>query len=881
MKTQYSRRELYALGETLGESSTRTEAGRRIYGGGGGGSFGTPGVANAVQGATDSAAMAIGPGSQAGNFSNTKPGATPTPSGINPMTQSDTQQGIAGYAQPYVNTMLGATMQNLFNYDQNGNATGLQAYNPYSYNPSDYVAGFSPMQQQAQQGVANMQVPGQFGQASGYANQATQGLLNQQYDPQTGGYGRVGTQQFTGDQVGQYMNPYLQNALQPALQEMQRQYDITGAREMGDATKAGAFGGSREAIMAAENQRNKNMAMNQAIGQGYNTAYNNAANQFNTSQGQSLQAQQANQQARQAAQNLAANQQQFGANYGMQGRQAALTGANTLGNLGTSQLGAQQNIYGLQNTLGQQQQQQQQNIINQGVQNYQTAQQYPMQQLSNMKNMLTGLPISTTSTQGYQAAPSNLQNLMALGIGGAGIGQLMGGGSGGTGGGLTGLLNSGASSVGKLFGFAEGGEVKGYKQGGVTSEENVASIADMLPTTQLPKSFQAAQGRGDVDAEDALQKEMAERASIQRGLGSAFNQLPQSAQQNVFHAAGGGVVAFAKGGLQDTLRELTEAGKEDISVTPEQRLQGIQSLAPQIQTMYGPSKTAGLAEEVAQERADLKSGKNMGQSYGVGLLKAAQAMLKPGGAMRGLGDAGAVFGEEVLKMGKENREADRLLRQSQITLAAADQARADGQIGKASELYTQGQTDKKDALNRKIGVLEKKGVIEGGIKQEEIRAAASAAGHENTDFKSLANSIYAAKVESGMPQNANTRALANKEAADQWGKLPGSARAEAAAGKDRIKVAESVDMMLMKPGVEKQRYRELVAADKAGGTNKAAEYRRSLIDAEMGATPGAGQNTPAPAQPAPARPTIKPGTVMEGYRFKGGDPSDKANWAKV
>jgi hypothetical protein len=477
MKTQYSRRELYAAGEPLGESSTRTEAGRRIYGGGGG-SFGTPGVANAVQGATDSAAMAIGPGSQAGNFSKTTPGAAPTPSSINPMTQSDTQQGIAGYAQPYVNTMLGATMQNLFNYDQSGNATGMKGYTPYSMNPADYVAGFSPMQQQAQQGVAGMQVPGQFGQASDYANQATQGLLNQQYDPQTGGYGRVNTQNFTGNQVSQYMNPYLQNALQPQLQEMQRQYDITGAQEAGNATKQGAFGGSRQAIMQAENQRNKNTAMNQAIGQGYNTAYNNAANQFNTSQGQNIQAQTANQQARQAAQNLAANQQQFGANYGMQGRQAALTGANTLGNLGTSQLGAQQGIYGLQNTLGQQQQQQQQNIINQGVQNYQTAQQYPMQQLNQMKNILQGLPIGTSSTQGYQAAPSMSSQLAGLGIAGLGLGKLMGGGSGGGSGGgfdVSGLLNSGAGAIGNagswinqnLLGnyFAEGGDVDSGQSG--------------------------------------------------------------------------------------------------------------------------------------------------------------------------------------------------------------------------------------------------------------------------------------------------------------------------------------------------------------------------------------------------------------------------------
>ena len=70
-----------------------------------------------------------------------------------------------------------------------------------------------------------------------------------------------------------YMNPYLQASLQPQLAEMQRQYGISGAQGQSNATKAGAFGGSREALTYSENQRNKNIAMNQAIGQGYNTAY--------------------------------------------------------------------------------------------------------------------------------------------------------------------------------------------------------------------------------------------------------------------------------------------------------------------------------------------------------------------------------------------------------------------------------------------------------------------------------------------------------------------------------------------------------------------------------------------------------------------------------
>jgi hypothetical protein len=45
MKTSYSRRELYAFGEPIGDSSTYETAGRRVYGGGGGGILGSIGDA--------------------------------------------------------------------------------------------------------------------------------------------------------------------------------------------------------------------------------------------------------------------------------------------------------------------------------------------------------------------------------------------------------------------------------------------------------------------------------------------------------------------------------------------------------------------------------------------------------------------------------------------------------------------------------------------------------------------------------------------------------------------------------------------------------------------------------------------------------------------
>ena len=62
-------------------------------------------------------------------------GLTGSSMNLPPYSQVNQQQGIAGYAQPYVGSMLGATMGQLFNTDASGNITGLRGYTPYSYNP--------------------------------------------------------------------------------------------------------------------------------------------------------------------------------------------------------------------------------------------------------------------------------------------------------------------------------------------------------------------------------------------------------------------------------------------------------------------------------------------------------------------------------------------------------------------------------------------------------------------------------------------------------------------------------------------------------------------------------------------------------------------------
>lgn len=497
MKTQYSRRDLYAMGEPLGESVTRMEAGRRVYGGGGGiagavgnvaGSVGN--VANQLGNTAGNLLGGAGTGGTAVGLAGA-PSYNPMPN-VSPVAQTDQQQGIATYAQPYVNTMLGATMQNIFDIDPSGNVTGMKGYTPYSMNAADYVAGFSPLQQQVQNQAAGMQMPGQFQGATEAAQRAIQQAQGSAYGPsdlqqyQMGPAERVRTQSFTQPGAAEsYMSPYMQNVVDIQKREAQRASNIAGQGQQAEAVGRGAFGGSRDALMRAERARNLATQMGDIQATGQQAAFQQAQQQFNADQARRLQAQQANQQAglTTGQQNLAAllgvqqlgeQSRQFGANYGLQNLQQQLAGAGLLGNLGTSQLGAQQGIMGLQNQLGQQQQQQQQNIINQAVQNYQTAQQYPMQQLGQMKSMLQGLPISTSSSQQYQAAPSMVSQLTGLGVAGLGLGNLMGGGRSSAGGassggsGLSGLLNSGAGLIGnagswlnKTFdlGFAEGGEV--------------------------------------------------------------------------------------------------------------------------------------------------------------------------------------------------------------------------------------------------------------------------------------------------------------------------------------------------------------------------------------------------------------------------------------
>jgi hypothetical protein len=376
MKTTFSRRELYALGEPIGDSATvHKVGGGRIYGMGGGGGGGQP-------------------------------------------NQTYTQtSNIPEYAQPYVEQMLGAAQKQIFNYekDAEGNMvpTTMKGYKPFNADPNAYFAGFQPLQERAFQGAREMQVRPETQDAAGLAGRVGLSAMGTTYDPL-----RAQSQQFGQDQAQQYMSPYMQSVVDIQQAAAQRQADIAGTSRGAQAVQAGAFGGSRQAIMDAEAARALADQKGAIQAQGLQSAYSQAQQQFNADQAQRMQAQMAN-----------IGQQQFGANLGMQGLQTGLQAAGTMGQMGQNIYGQQMGINQLQAQLGGQQQAFEQSKINQQIQDYATAQQYPMMQLGNMSALTRGLPMQSSTTSMYQAAPSPMSQLAGLGTAAYGLSQLGGFGS--------------------------------------------------------------------------------------------------------------------------------------------------------------------------------------------------------------------------------------------------------------------------------------------------------------------------------------------------------------------------------------------------------------------------------------------------------------------
>jgi hypothetical protein len=243
---------------------------------------------------------------------------------------------------------------------------------PYSVYQGPMTAGESGLQSKVFQGLGNLNFPSQLGQTFSSGSAYTPpAMAPGAYTPGAigtgagmgGGIGSLGgmaggassgTTQPLG-MASQYMNPYLQNVLQPQLEELRRQSQINLQPGLAKMTQSGGYGGGRQAIMESEANRNLLQQQNQAIGTGYSNAYDKAMQQFNTEQGQ------------------------------------AKTLADLMGQAGTTQRGIEQEG------------------ISADYNEFLAQRDYPQKMLQFQQSMLQGLPISTVST-----SPASMTGLGSL-----------------------------------------------------------------------------------------------------------------------------------------------------------------------------------------------------------------------------------------------------------------------------------------------------------------------------------------------------------------------------------------------------------------------------------------------------------------------------------
>jgi len=290
-----------------------------------------------------------------------------------------TESALSNWVGPYTTNMLGQ-----------GQALANAPYQAYM---GPLTAGESPLQTQAFGTAANLTTPTSIGDAATQAGNISTAAQGLKYTPNTSS--------FDTTQAQAYMNPYLEASLKPQLEEARRQSLITQQGNAAKMTQAGAFGGSRQAILDAETQRNLGTNLANITGTGYNTAYNNAQTQFNADQ------------QRKMAEN------QYGAGYGLQGLQTGLQAAQAQG-----VLGGQENQIGLAN-LAQQLAagQQQRGIESEGIAadkaQFEEARANPYKMVQFQQSLLQGLPTSAQNIN--MAQPSTLQQILAGAGGVAGM----------------------------------------------------------------------------------------------------------------------------------------------------------------------------------------------------------------------------------------------------------------------------------------------------------------------------------------------------------------------------------------------------------------------------------------------------------------------------
>ena len=326
------------------------------------------------------------------------------------------------------------------------------------------IAEFTPDQQEAFTGVRSLVGTGQ-----------------QYFDPATRLTAASALAPTRTEEVQQYMSPYIQNVVDIQTREAQRLADVDEQVLASQAVASGGYGGSREAILQAEQQRNLQQQLGDIQAKGTAAAYEDAQRRM----------------AEQRVRELSAGTQ-FGA-------------------LGVTAPGqTMRELQGLE-AVGAQQQAQQQQALNIAQQEYEIARTFPERTLQDYNAIVRGfaapIPASTSATiQTTTPAPSYLQQATGAALAAAGVSKAFSGFKGG----LIGLANGG------LISLANGGPPRNSFN---LQQERMRAIQDEYALEQKQYALENEYLREPVGWERIL-KNVKDIINRGKGTGAVFPRYP-------------------------------------------------------------------------------------------------------------------------------------------------------------------------------------------------------------------------------------------------------------------------------------------------------------------------------------------------------------------
>lgn len=379
-----------------------------------------------------------------------------------PTSQTVTQQAtIPPEIAPYITDILGRAQA----IQEKREAEGFVPYT------GQQIAEFSPEQQRAFEGIAGLVGTGQQYFAPAAALTASSAMAP------------------TAESVGQFMSPYMQNVIDVQQREARRAADVSQQQLAAGAVGAGGFGGSRQAILEAEQQRNLQQQLGDIQARGLASAYEDAQQRLAQQRGRELSA---------------------GAQFAGLGQAAP--------SVGLQELGALQQVGGVR-------QAQSQAALDLARQQFEAERTYPEQLLQRYSSIIRGYqmdPNIMRSSQTFTPAPSYLQQFAGFGIGAGSLGKAFGAFKEG------GRIRPNAKGLSSIvIRRKKGGKVMRLQEGG-TAQPDAQKEASGIAETGLGMLRAGVLSPAQQAAEAAVYRRLAEeRATGKRGIAEQRQALAE------------------------------------------------------------------------------------------------------------------------------------------------------------------------------------------------------------------------------------------------------------------------------------------------------------------------------------------------------------------